>query len=133
MRNFSNFLDPSREILRSLEFGIPCVILSRSHATQHLYRWTKLLINLVREEGINPGMVIYVSCQLEDIVYITLRCAGKAGNLYTTCARELTRSIKSTYLDRVLSTGGPNTLLIMGWTGLVRDAICLLVLIKCAG
>lgn len=131
--NFSNFLDLSRKTLRSLEFGIPCVILSRSHTTQHPYRWTELLVNLMREEGIDPGMVTYLSCQLEDIVHITSRCAGTAGNLYTTCSRELARSIKSTYPNTVSSTGGPNTLLTTGWTVPVRDAIRTSASIECAG
>ena len=126
-------MDLSRKTLRSLEFGIPCVILSRSHTTQHPYRWAELLVDLAMEEGIDPGMVTYLSCQLEDIVRITSRCAGTAGNLYTTCSRELARSIKSTYPDTVSSTGGPNTLLTTGWTGPVRDAIRTSASIECAG
>jgi hypothetical protein len=131
--NFTNFLDLFRKTLRSLELGIPCVILGRSHTVQHSYRWTELLIELMKEENIDPGMVTYLSCQLEDIKYITASCSESAGMLYTTCARELAKSIKSTYPNTISSTGGPNTLFTAEWTKSVQDAMRLSATIECAG
>ncbi|KAL3761781.1 hypothetical protein ACHAWU_001297 [Discostella pseudostelligera] len=131
--NFTNFLDLFRKTLRSLELGIPCVILGRSHTVQHSYRWTALLVDLMKEEKIDPGMVTYLSCQLEDIKYITANCVGSAGNLYTTCSRELAKSIKSTYPNTISSTGGPNTLFTAEWTNSVQDAMRLSATIECAG
>lgn len=131
--NFSNFLDLFRKTLRSLELGIPCVILGRSHTTQHPYRWTELLVELMKDEGIPAGMVTYLSCRLEDIVYITTQSAGVAGNLYTTCSRELAKTIKDGYTDTISSTGGPNTLLVTEWTRPVQDAVRMSASIECAG
>ncbi|KAL3817378.1 hypothetical protein ACHAXA_005013 [Cyclostephanos tholiformis] len=131
--NFSNFLDLFRKTLRSLELGIPCLILGRSHTTQHPYRWTELLVQLMKDESIDPKMVTYLSCQLEDIVYITSRSSGTAGALYTTCSRDLAKSIKSTYPNTISSTGGPNTLLTTRWTRPVIDAIRTSASIECAG
>jgi hypothetical protein len=131
--NFTNFLDLFRKTLRSLELGIPCVILGRSHTVQHSYRWTELLIELMKEENIDPGMVTYLSCQLEDIKYITANCIESAGMLYTTCSRELAKSIKSTYPNTIASTGGPNTLFTAEWTKSVQDAMRLSATIECAG
>ena len=117
--NFTNFLDLFRKTIRNLEVGIPCIILGRSNTVQHSYRWTKLLIDLLQEEdGIDPGMVVYLSCSLEDIKYITQTCKDYTGNLYATCSRELAASIKSGYPNTVASTGGPNTL--VTWN--IKDA-----------
>jgi len=131
--NFTNFLDLFRKTLRNLELGIPCVILGRSHTIQHSYRWTELLVDLMKEEGIDPGMVTYLSCQLDDIKYITSNCTESAGALYTTCSRELAKSIKSNYPNTISSTGGPNTLITAEWTEAVRDAIRMSASIECAG
>ncbi|KAL7543770.1 hypothetical protein ACHAWF_007455 [Thalassiosira exigua] len=131
--NFTNFLDLFRKTLRNLELGIPCVVLGRSHTIQHSYRWTELLVVLMKEEGIDPGMVTYLSCQLEDIKYITANCTEAAGMLYTTCSRELAKAIKSNYPNTISSTGGPNTLIATDWTKGVQDAIRMSASIECAG
>ena len=131
--NFSNFLDLFRKTIRSLEFGIPCVILGRSHTTQHPYRWSELLVKLMKDENIDPGMLTYLSCSLEDVVYITSRCSGTCGALYTTCSRSLAKSIKSSYPNTISSTGGPNTLLTTQWTDPVVNAIRSSASIECAG
>eukprot|EP00581_Thalassiosira_minuscula_P008497 CAMPEP_0183706686 /NCGR_PEP_ID=MMETSP0737-20130205/3445_1 /TAXON_ID=385413 /ORGANISM="Thalassiosira miniscula, Strain CCMP1093" /LENGTH=808 /DNA_ID=CAMNT_0025934161 /DNA_START=81 /DNA_END=2507 /DNA_ORIENTATION=- len=131
--NFTNFLDLFRKTLRNLELGIPCVVLGRSHTIQHSYRWTELLVDLMEKEGIDPGMVTYLSCQLEDIKYITANCTDSAGMLYTTCSRELAKAIKSNYPNTISSTGGPNTLITAEWTKGVQDAIRMSASIECAG
>jgi len=131
--NFTNFLDLFRKTIRNLELGIPCVVLGRSHTIQHSYRWSELLVDLMKEEGIEPGMVTYLSCQLEDIKYITANCTECAGMLYTTCSRELAKSIKSNYPNTISSTGGPNTLITTEWTKPVQDAIRTSASIECAG
>ena len=131
--NFTNFLDLFRKTIRSLELGIPCVVLGRSHTIQHSYRWTELLVELLKEEGIDHGMVTYISGQLDDIKYVTAGCAEQAGMLYTTCSRQLAKSIKSNYHNTVASTGGPNTLISLEWTKGVADAIRTSASIECAG
>jgi len=131
--NFTNFLDLFRKTLRNMELGVPCVVLGRSHTIQHSYRWSELLVDLMKEEGVDPGMVTYLSCQLEDIKYITANCTASAGMLYTTCSRELAKSIKSNYPNTIASTGGPNTLITTEWTKGIQDAIRMSASIECAG
>ena len=132
--NFTNFLDLFRKTIRNLELGIPCIILGRSNTVQHSYRWTKLLMELLEEEKIDPGMLTYLSCPLEDIMDITQSCQEYTGNLYSTCSRQLAESIKSGYDNTVASTGGPNTLVIMDWTNpAIRDAIRMSATIESSG
>jgi hypothetical protein len=121
--NFTNFLDLSRKTIRSLECGIPCVILSRSNTSQHPYRWTQLLVKLLAEQNVDPGMLTFLSCSLKDIQDITTSCADSTGNLYTTCSRELAATIKSTYPNTIASTGGPNTLVATEFNPTIAEAI----------
>lgn len=132
--NFTNFLDLFRKTIRNLELGIPCVVLGRSQTAQHSYRWTKLLVDLLQEETIDPGMLTFLSCPLEDIKDIIQSCQGNTGNLYSTCSRELAEAIKSEYPDTVSSTGGPNTLVTSDWSNTaVRDAIRMSATIESSG
>jgi hypothetical protein len=121
--NFTNFLDLSRKTIRSLEVGIPCVILSRSNTSQHPYRWVRLLNQLLAEHDVDPGMLTFLSCSLPDIQDITTSCAASTGNLYTTCSRELAATIKSTYPNTIASTGGPNTLVATEFNPKIAEAI----------
>jgi hypothetical protein len=131
--NFTNFLDLFRKTVRSLELGIPCVVLGRSNTVQHSYRWTKLLSNLCSEEGIDSGMITYLSCPLDDIKDITQSCRDFTGNLYSTCSRQLAEAIKAGYPNTVASTGGPNTLVTTTWTEAVQDAIRVSASIESSG
>ena len=107
--NFSNFLDLSRKTLRSLEVGIPVVILGRSHTSQHVFRWVELLQELAADK-IDTGMITYLSGSVEDLSHTLQNCP--AGNLYATCSRDLAATLKATYPKTIASTGGPNTLVV---------------------
>ncbi len=131
--NFTNFLDLFRKTLRSLEVGIPCVILGRTNTAQHSYRWTKLLLDLAVEEGIDPGMITYLSCPVQDIVEITQSLQDCTGNLYATCSRDLAAAIKAGYPNTVASTGGPNTLIALDWTMPIQEAIRMSASIESSG
>eukprot|EP00536_Pseudo-nitzschia_multiseries_P017700 jgi/Psemu1/299529/fgenesh1_pm.1737_\ len=132
--NFTNFLDLFRKTIRSLELGIPCIVLGRSNTAQHSYRWTKLLAELLEEENVDPGMITFLSCPLEDIRDILQSCREHTGNLYYTCSRDLARAIKSDYPDTVASTGGPNTLVVSDWSNpSIRDAIRMSATIESSG
>ena len=112
--NFSNFLDLSRKVLRSLEVGIPVLILGRTNQSQqHSYRWTQLLIkHAVQQQGVDPGMITFLSCSLEAIKDILTSCQERTGNLYMTGSRELAAQIKAIYPNTIASTGGPNTMVL---------------------
>ena len=132
--NFTNFLDLFRKTLRSLELGIPCVILGRSNTVQHSYRWTELLVDLMRQEGIEDlGMLTYLSCSLDDIKDITRSYRDVTGNLYATCSRALAADMMSGYPNTVASTGGPNTMLTTEFTDSVQEAIRMSAAIESSG
>ena len=131
--NFTNFLDLFRKTIRNLELGIPCVILSRTNTVQHSFRWTKLLSDLLEEEGVDPGMLTYLSCSLDDIKDITQSCQSHTGNLYATCSRALAANMMSGYPKTVASTGGPNTFVTTEWNDKVKHAVQMSASIECAG
>jgi hypothetical protein len=132
--NFTNFLDLFRKSLRSLEVGIPCIILGRTNTVQqHSYRWTKLLVDLLQEESIDPGMVTYLSCSLDDIKDITQSLQEHTGNLYATCSRELAANMTSGYPNTIASTGGPNTLVTLDWTRAIQRAVKISATIESSG
>jgi hypothetical protein len=85
------------------------------------------------EEGVDPGMITYLSCPVEDIVNITQSLQEHTGNLYATCSRDLAATIKSGYDNVVASTGGPNTLIATDWTQQIQEAIRISASIECAG
>mmetsp|Transcript_2700 Transcript_2700/g.4083 ORF Transcript_2700/g.4083 Transcript_2700/m.4083 type:complete len:706 (+) Transcript_2700:156-2273(+) len=122
--NFTLFLDLFRKTLRSLELGIPCVILGRTNTSQHHYRWAELLLTLMKKHQIaDLGMLTFLSCSLEDIKHITQQSRDVAGNLYTTCSRQLAREIMKNYPNTIASTGGPNTLVAANFTSSISEAI----------
>ncbi|CAB9497364.1 expressed unknown protein [Seminavis robusta] len=129
--NFTNFLDLFRKTIRSIEVGIPAVILGRSNTQQHAYRWTLLLAELLAQEGVDPGMLTFLSCSLDDIKDITQSCP--AGNLYATCSRALAADMMAGYPKTVASTGGPNTLVTTEWNEKVAAAVQISASIECAG
>ena len=132
--NFTNFLDLFRKTLRSLELGIPCVILCRSNTSQHGFRWVELLVDLMNKEGVQDmGMVTFLSCSLDNIIQITQRNQEFTGNLYATCSRELATNMKTGYPKTVASTGGPNTLVSTEWTLNIREAIRMSATIESSG
>lgn len=115
--NFSNFLDLSRKTLRSLELGIPVVILCRTNqkTSQHSYRWAQLLIDLSLDAGVDAGMITYISASLKDTKTILKVCEHTTGNLYATCSRVVASDIMMSYPKTIASTGGPNTLVCTNW------------------
>ena len=130
--NFTNFLDLSRKTLRSLELGIPVVILGRTQISQHSFRWAELLVQLLSDQAdVDPGMVTFASCDLEGISEMTKTQA--MGNLYVTSSRELAANIKIAYPKTIASTGGPNTLVSTEWTDDIKDAVATSAAIECAG
>lgn len=131
--NFSNFLDLFRKSIRSLEVGVPIVVLGRSNTAQHCFRWTRLLVDLMSQQGINPGMVTFLCCSLDDIKEILRSCQDQTGNLYTTCSRELATTIKSEYPCTVASTGGPNTLVTTELNDAVKKAVQMSASIESSG
>jgi hypothetical protein len=130
--NFTTFLDLFRKTIRSLELGIPCVILGRSNTSQHAYRWAQLLVTLMKQHEIED-MVTFLSCSVADIITITRSTHGSTGNLYTTCSRELAETIMEGYPNTIASTGGPNTLVTTEWTPSVQGAIRMSATIESAG
>jgi hypothetical protein len=131
--NFTNFLDLFRKTIRSLEVGIPCVILGRTNTAQHAYRWAELLVQLCVQHGIDPGMITFLSCSLEDIKDIIKSCENYTGNLYTTSSREMAAEIMKSYPKVVASTGGPNTMVATELTDAVKNAIQISATIESSG
>jgi hypothetical protein len=115
--NFSNFLDLSRKALRTLELGIPIVVLCRSNytTTQHSYRWVQLLIDLCLDVGIDASMITYISASLSDVHSILQVCEHATGPLYATCARSVASDMMHIYPKIIASTSGPNTLVCTQW------------------
>ncbi|KAL1523918.1 hypothetical protein AB1Y20_018837 [Prymnesium parvum] len=130
--NFSNFLDLCRKGFRNLEAGVPLVILSRSNTTQHMYRWTQMLLQLMPKHGIDLGMVTYVAASKEQQAQLFSR--GKPDSpAYYTCSRAIARTLTSLHGGVVASTGGPNTLVATRWTPAVAAAVRLSAAIENAG
>eukprot|EP00038_Savillea_parva_P008693 m.178581 g.178581 ORF g.178581 m.178581 type:complete len:736 (-) comp14577_c0_seq1:1650-3857(-) len=119
--NFSNFLDLCRKTLRNLELGIPVVILSRSNTTQHSFRWTELLLGEMAKAGVDPGMVTYAACSIDE--QRRIMAAASDSPLYLTSSRPVAAAIKELVPATFASTGGPNTMVATKITPAVEEAI----------
>ena len=119
--NFSNFLDLCRKVLRHLELGVPCVVLSRSNTTQHMYRWVQILVELMAKHDVEEGLLTYASCTIPQTQ--RLFDAFPGGPMHITCSREVAENVRSCHANTLSSTGGPNTLVATECTPEVLQAI----------
>ena len=130
--NFSNFLDLCRKTLRNLELGVPVVILSRSNVTQHMFRWSELLVQLCDKHGVDKGMVTYLSASLEEQRRVFQTCAPDSP-MYFTCSRGIAQILRELHGPVMSSTGGPNTLVSTSLTPAVSEAVRMSATIENAG
>eukprot|EP00037_Helgoeca_nana_P021228 m.213459 g.213459 ORF g.213459 m.213459 type:complete len:735 (+) comp25562_c0_seq2:47-2251(+) len=119
--NFSNFLDLCRKTLRNIELGVPVVVLSRTNTTQHMFRWTELLLAEMARAGVDSGMVTFVACTIDEQRRIMAACSDSP--LYLTSSRPVAAAIKELIPATFASTGGPNTMVATKITPAVEEAI----------
>ena len=133
--NFSNFLDLFRKTIRNMELGVPCVVLSRSNTTQHMYRWAVLLLELMEKHNVPAGMLTYASADIDGIKRIFAE-SPKTCPMLITCSRDLAADVKSGHPNTMSSTGGPNTL-VAGGSGVlspkIKEAIRISAMIENSG
>lgn len=118
--NFSNFLDLFRKVIRNLELGVPCVVLSRADTGQHMYRWFQMLNVEMGKMNVCQGLLTYASCDRKGKQRIMAAC--QESPLYITCSREVAIAIKAQMDKTCSSTGGPNTMVATELTPGVQQA-----------
>jgi hypothetical protein len=119
--NFTNFLDLSRKVLRHLEVGVPCVVLSRSNTTQHMYRWYQKLDSMMGKYGLDRGMLTYAALSIDQTQQLFQRFPD--GPMHITTSREVAESVRKCHDNVLSSTGGPNTLVSTELTPDIMQAI----------
>jgi len=129
--NFSNFLDLSRKVIRHIELGVPVVILSRSNTSQHMFRWTQLLVQLAEEHGLDSKMITYLCATRKEKQRVMT--AFPESPFFTTSSREVAASIKKTSPHLMASTGGPNTMVAEKLTPEIEQAASFSTLIENSG
>lgn len=143
--NFSHFLDMCRKTLRSLELGVPIVVLSRSHTSQYPFRWVTALSAELAAEGIDPRYLTFCSADLAGQQrLITALCDATRADpaladapptpFLFTGARQLAAAIKRDVCDGMIaSTQGPNLMVALGLPEGVATAAALSATIENSG
>jgi len=129
--NFSNFLDLSRKVMRNMELGVPVIVLSRNNTTQHMYRWTQLLLDLMRKENVDLGLLTYFSCVRKQKTAVFKACPECPA--YFPCCRDVALDVKKTLPKILSSTGGPNTMVTGSLTPAVSTALRVSAMIENKG
>ena len=143
--NFSHFLDMCRKTLRSIELGIPVMVLSRSHTSQYPYRWVEALSSELAAAGVDPGYLSFCSADLpnQQALIKAVADAAKADPSLAdaaptpflfTGARDLAHAIKRDVCEGVIaSTQGPNLMVALGLPKGVATAAAMSATIENSG
>ena len=110
---------------------MPCVVLSRSNTSQHCYRWFQLLNALLHDVGFPPHMLTFASISVEQ--QRRLFAAMPSSPVHFTGSREVARMIKQLAPRALSSTGGPNTMVVLGMTPQIAAAVRMSVGIESSG
>jgi hypothetical protein len=83
-------------------------------------RWVQLLQTELAAKGLDPGMLTFVSCDIEE--QRRLMAALPGSPLFLTGSREVAAKIKGLLPATFASTGGPNTMVATHFTPAVKEA-----------